>query len=218
MAKLAPITPSQKETHPCPSREIKYDVADKIATITLNRPEKLNAFTGTMMNELIEAFGKAMRTTMCARSIVTGAGRAFCAGADLSAGRQDVRLRRARRPAGSRGRGARRERQLERRAHSRRRRARDVAHLRMLEARDRGGERCRRSASASRCSCRWTSASPARRRASASCSRGAASCRRRARAGSCRASSASRRRWNGARRGACSTRRKRSTPGSCRAW
>jgi enoyl-CoA hydratase/carnithine racemase len=66
--------------------QIQYSVADKIATITLNRPEKLNAFTGTMMNELIDAFGKIDKDDNVRVAIVTGAGRAFCAGADLSAG------------------------------------------------------------------------------------------------------------------------------------
>lgn len=66
--------------------QITYDVADKIATITLNRPEKLNAFTGTMQNELIDAFGKVDNDDNVSVAIVTGAGRAFCAGADLSAG------------------------------------------------------------------------------------------------------------------------------------
>jgi enoyl-CoA hydratase/carnithine racemase len=66
--------------------QIQYAVADKIATITLNRPEKLNAFTGTMMTELIDAFGKVDKDDNVRAAIVTGAGRGFCAGADLSAG------------------------------------------------------------------------------------------------------------------------------------
>jgi enoyl-CoA hydratase/carnithine racemase len=66
--------------------EIKYDVADKIATITLSRPEKLNAFTGVMMAEMIEAFDKADADDNVRVVIVTGEGRGFCAGADLSAG------------------------------------------------------------------------------------------------------------------------------------
>jgi len=67
-------------------KEIITDVADNILTITLNRPEKLNAFTGTMMNEMIDAFQKANQNDEVRCIIVTGAGRAFCAGADLSAG------------------------------------------------------------------------------------------------------------------------------------
>ncbi|HXW85459.1 MAG TPA: crotonase/enoyl-CoA hydratase family protein [Candidatus Binataceae bacterium] len=65
---------------------ILYDVADQILTITLNRPEKLNAFTGVMMNDLIDAFGRADADDNVRAIIVTGAGRAFCAGADLSSG------------------------------------------------------------------------------------------------------------------------------------
>ncbi len=65
---------------------IKYDVADNILTITLNRPEKLNAFNATMMNELIDAFDKADAADDVRAIIVTGEGRAFCAGADLSSG------------------------------------------------------------------------------------------------------------------------------------
>ena len=67
-------------------KEILYDVKDQILTITLNRPEKLNAFTGTMMSELVDAFGRASNDDDVRVIVVTGAGRAFCAGADLSSG------------------------------------------------------------------------------------------------------------------------------------
>jgi enoyl-CoA hydratase/carnithine racemase len=65
---------------------IKYDIADQILTITLNRPDKLNAFNMTMMNELIAAFDKADADDNVRAIIVTGEGRGFCAGADLSSG------------------------------------------------------------------------------------------------------------------------------------
>jgi len=66
--------------------QIIYDVADGIATITLNRPDQLNAFTGTMMRELIDAFDRVDADDDVRAVIVTGAGRGFCAGADLSSG------------------------------------------------------------------------------------------------------------------------------------
>lgn len=66
--------------------EITYDVADHVATITLHRPDKLNAFTTTMMREMIAAFDLTDADDDVRAVIVTGAGRAFCAGADLSAG------------------------------------------------------------------------------------------------------------------------------------
>ncbi len=66
--------------------EIMYDVADHIATITLNRPAQLNAFTNTMMRELIDAFDQVDADDDVRVVIVTGAGRGFCAGADLSGG------------------------------------------------------------------------------------------------------------------------------------
>ncbi len=66
--------------------EITYKVADNIATLTLHRPDKLNAFTGVMMAEMIDAFDKADADDDVRVVVVTGAGRAFCAGADLSAG------------------------------------------------------------------------------------------------------------------------------------
>ena len=66
--------------------QIKYEVQDNILTITLNRPDKLNAFTHIMMAELIDAFDQADADDDVRAIIVTGAGRAFCAGADLSEG------------------------------------------------------------------------------------------------------------------------------------
>lgn len=66
--------------------QIGYAVADGVATITLDRPEKLNAFTPRMMDELIDAFDRIDADDAVRAVIVTGAGRAFCAGADLSEG------------------------------------------------------------------------------------------------------------------------------------
>ena len=65
---------------------ILYDVKDKVLTITLNRPDRLNAYTGQMQSNLIEAFDKAGKDDDIRAIIVTGAGRGFCAGADLGAG------------------------------------------------------------------------------------------------------------------------------------
>lgn len=65
---------------------ILYEVEDRILTITLNRPERLNAFNGQMMNDLIKAFDLADADDDVAAVIVTGAGRGFCAGADLESG------------------------------------------------------------------------------------------------------------------------------------
>jgi enoyl-CoA hydratase/carnithine racemase len=65
--------------------QILYDVADGIATITLHRPDKMNAFTGTMMTEMIDAFDRIDADDNVRAVIVTGHGdRAFCAGADLT--------------------------------------------------------------------------------------------------------------------------------------
>ena len=66
--------------------QILYSVDDHVATITLNRPDKLNAFTGTMMYEMIAAFDMIDADDDVRVVIVTGAGRGFCAGADLSSG------------------------------------------------------------------------------------------------------------------------------------
>ena len=65
---------------------IKYEIDNNILTITLNRPDKLNAFTGQMMDELIFAFDSAGKDDEVRVIIVTGEGRGFCAGADLSSG------------------------------------------------------------------------------------------------------------------------------------
>lgn len=66
--------------------EIQYEVADNIATITLHRPDKLNAFTNRMLKEIISAFDEIDADDEVRAVIVTGSGRAFCAGADLSGG------------------------------------------------------------------------------------------------------------------------------------
>ncbi|MCK1575020.1 crotonase/enoyl-CoA hydratase family protein [Bradyrhizobium sp. 174] len=65
---------------------IRYEVGEQILTVTLNQPEKLNACTGTMERELIDAFDRADKDDEIRAIIVTGEGRAFCAGADLSLG------------------------------------------------------------------------------------------------------------------------------------
>ncbi|MCB1683390.1 MAG: crotonase/enoyl-CoA hydratase family protein [Pseudomonadales bacterium] len=65
---------------------IKYEVADAILTLTLNRPEILNAFNREMLAEMLDAFDRADADDSVRAIIVTGAGRGFCAGADLSSG------------------------------------------------------------------------------------------------------------------------------------
>ena len=65
---------------------LDWSVEDRILTLTLNRPDQLNAFTVTMANELVAAFGRASLDDDVAAVIVTGSGRAFCAGMDLSVG------------------------------------------------------------------------------------------------------------------------------------
>ena len=65
---------------------ILYDVDESILTITLNRPDILNAFNTSMLSEIIDALDRADADDRIRCIIFTGAGRAFCAGADLSAG------------------------------------------------------------------------------------------------------------------------------------
>ncbi|HJU10801.1 MAG TPA: enoyl-CoA hydratase-related protein [Candidatus Binataceae bacterium] len=70
-----------------------YDVADKIATITLNRPAKLNAYTPEMGHEIVDAMRRAEADPAVRVVILTGAGRAFCAGADISSFDRNIRTR-----------------------------------------------------------------------------------------------------------------------------
>jgi enoyl-CoA hydratase/carnithine racemase len=65
---------------------ITTEVTDGILTLTLNRPEMLNAFNQTMLQEMVAAFDEADADDAVRAIIVTGAGRGFCAGADLSSG------------------------------------------------------------------------------------------------------------------------------------
>jgi enoyl-CoA hydratase/carnithine racemase len=66
--------------------QIRYEVRDGVLTITLHRPERLNAFTEQMSQELVRAFDRADADDEVLVVVLTGAGRGFCAGADLGAG------------------------------------------------------------------------------------------------------------------------------------
>jgi enoyl-CoA hydratase/carnithine racemase len=65
---------------------LSYDVADGVLTLTLDRPDQLNAFTVEMAEELVDAFTRASRDDDVRAVVVTGRGRAFCAGMDLGVG------------------------------------------------------------------------------------------------------------------------------------
>ena len=64
-------------------KQIKYEIADTTATITLNRPEAMNALTVVMMNEIHRAIKTAVDDSQVRSIVITGEGRAFCAGLDL---------------------------------------------------------------------------------------------------------------------------------------
>ncbi|MDQ1401762.1 MAG: hypothetical protein QOG03_78, partial [Actinomycetota bacterium] len=80
---------------PAAYEQITYGVDEGIATITLNRPDQLNAFTRRMMDELLDVFDRVDSDDEVLAVIMTGAGRGFCAGADLSSGVEtfDARVR-----------------------------------------------------------------------------------------------------------------------------
>jgi enoyl-CoA hydratase/carnithine racemase len=67
-----------------PTQEAIYKVANRVATITLNRPDKLNAWTATMEKEVRASLEEAERDDNVGVIVLTGAGRGFCAGADMS--------------------------------------------------------------------------------------------------------------------------------------
>ena len=66
-------------------QHILYEVSDKIATITLNRPDRMNAWTATMERDVRHAMEAAAGDDSVRVIVLTGAGRAFCAGADMEA-------------------------------------------------------------------------------------------------------------------------------------
>ncbi len=71
-------------THDVPYEQIAYEVSNQVATVTLNRPDKLNAWTETMEKEVTEAIRAASSDDQVRVIILTGAGKGFCAGADMS--------------------------------------------------------------------------------------------------------------------------------------
>ncbi len=81
--------------------QIRAEVADHVLTITLNRPERLNAWTPTMLEELLSAFDRADADDDVRVVVVTGAGRGFCAGADLERGGSTFDWRERERPGGA---------------------------------------------------------------------------------------------------------------------
>jgi enoyl-CoA hydratase/carnithine racemase len=71
--------------------QVRFEIEDGVATITLNRPEQMNAFTGRMGAEWGDALARCDEDDAVRAVVITGAGRAFCAGADLSRGKDAFR-------------------------------------------------------------------------------------------------------------------------------
>lgn len=86
---------------------ILFEVADEVATVTLNRPERLNAWNDTMAAELRDAMARCDEDDGIRAVVVTGAGRAFCAGADMESGGDTFAARRRERPRAEEGEAAR---------------------------------------------------------------------------------------------------------------
>jgi enoyl-CoA hydratase/carnithine racemase len=84
-------------------QQIRYAKQDRVLTLTLARPEKLNAFTGRMLEELLDALERADADDEVRAIVVTGAGRAFCAGADLASGATTFDVREHAQAVGSEG-------------------------------------------------------------------------------------------------------------------
>jgi len=80
------IENSREDASAMAFEQITTELSERVLTVTLNRPERLNAWTATMAEELIDAFDRADADDEVRVIIVTGAGRGFCAGADLAAG------------------------------------------------------------------------------------------------------------------------------------
>src|SRR3989304_2117987 len=75
---------------PAQYEQILYERQGRVGLITLNRPEKLNAWTPTMESEFMDAVGRASSDPQVGALVVTGAGRGFCAGADISGWNQNL--------------------------------------------------------------------------------------------------------------------------------
>ena len=171
------------------TRTIATDLTDRILTITLDRPDRLNAFTVPMQRELCDVLDEVDADPEVRVVVVTGRGRGFCAGADLGVGRRLLRRRApAARPP---GRSGRRARTATRAASLTLRLYECTKPVIAADQRTRG--RCRRHHDPADGHPLGQRDRPLRVRVRAA----RASCPRRARRGSCPGSSASTPRWSG---------------------